>query len=104
MARGTVIALHEHELMLVSEHTRSSYMPGMLLGSWVEKSRVATFAGLGIQVEHAALLVDEEHVVPRQSLHPQVPVVVDRILSMVVCSFCLPNEIDIQIHIIQSNL
>ena len=64
MARDTVIALPE--LVLVFTHARSSYMPEILLGSSMEKSRVATLAGLEILGKLGVLLMDEKRVVPRQ--------------------------------------
>ena len=61
MARDTTIAL----LLYLSEHTKSLYMLGMILGSSVESSWVATLARLGIRVELMALPVDEEFMVSR---------------------------------------
>ena len=57
----------------------------MLLGSLMEKSRVATLAGLEIRVELRVFPIEEECVVPRQPPHPQVLIKVDRVLSVVLC-------------------
>ena len=71
----------------------------MLLGLLMERSRVAVLVGLGIWVELEALFVEEERVVPRQSPCPQVSFMVDRILFVVVCLFCLQKETDVQTQI-----
>ena len=73
-------------------------MPEMLSRSTVENSRVTALVGLKIQVGHGALPMDEELVVLSQPLRPQVPIEVDRILSMVVYSSYLQKEIIIQIQ------
>ena len=63
MAHDTVLSMLELELE--SEHTRSSCMLGMPLGSWVERNSIVALEGLGIRVGLEAFPVKEERVVPR---------------------------------------
>ena len=63
MAYDTVIALPELELAF--EHTRSSYMHGILSRSSKERSRVTTLMRLEILGELGVLPMDEVRVVPR---------------------------------------
>ena len=85
-------------LVLVSVHTRSSYIFGMLPGSSVERSQVAALARLEILKELGVLPMDEERVVLRQPPHPQVPYEVGRILVVVVYPLSR-KEKTIQFHI-----
>ena len=64
-------------------------------GAWVEISQLTTSAGLGIQVGIKALLIQKERVVPRQPLRPQMLFVVNRVLFVKECSFCLQKETDV---------
>ena len=104
MVQDIVLALPR--LVLESEHTKNSYIPGMPLGSWVERNRVAVLARLGIQVGLGAFPIEKERVMSRQPPRPQALVEVDRVLSIVICSFCLQKETEVQIriHIIHNNL
>ena len=54
---------------------------------------------LEIRVGLEALLVEQERVVSRQPLRPQVPYVVGRVIFVVEYSFCLQIETIIQFHI-----
>ena len=70
-----------------------------------KKSWVATLVELKIRVGPGAFLAEEERVVSRQPPRPQVPFVVDRVLFVMECSFCLQKETNVQIriHVIRSN-
>ena len=69
----------------------------------MKKSQVAVSTGLGIRVGLGAFPIEKKCVVQRQPPHPQVPIVVGRVLFVVECSSYLQKGIIIQtlIHNIQ---
>ena len=56
------------------------------------RSRVVILGVLEILGELGVLLVEEDRMVPRQPPRLQVPVEIDRILSVMVCSFNLQKK------------
>ena len=90
VASNIILALFEPQLE--SEHTKSSCMLGMPLGSWAKRNQVVASAGPKIRVGPGALFVEKERVVLRKPPHPQVSFVVGRVLFVAKCLFFLQNE------------